>query len=99
MPDGVRGRIASLGAALALAAPADALAQTCAMCRSAVQSPDDPLARGINLSVALLVSAPFAVFASIAGWLAYAWRRARREAAAGAAGWSAETTTNAEDRT
>ena len=56
------------------------------MCRSVVQSPDDPLARGINLSVALLVSAPFAVAGSIGGWLAYTYRRARRPAGGSSAG-------------
>jgi hypothetical protein len=52
------------------------------MCRTAIESADDPLARGINLSVALLVSAPFAIAGSIGGWLAWVWRRgARRDQA------------------
>jgi hypothetical protein len=53
------------------------------MCKTAIESADDPLARGINFSVALLVSAPFAIAGSIGGWLAWVWRQAgRRERAA-----------------
>jgi hypothetical protein len=48
------------------------------MCRTAIESADDPLARGINFSVALLVSAPFAIAGSIGGWLAWVWRRGER---------------------
>jgi len=72
------------GAAAALGLwPADVLAQACSMCRTAIQSPDDPLARGINLSVMLMVTAPFAVVGSIGGWLAYTYRRARTAAGRG----------------
>jgi len=64
------------------AVPVDALAQGCAMCRTAVQSPDDPLVRGINVSVAIMLLMPFAVIGSIGGWLIFAYRRAYRLAAA-----------------
>lgn len=60
-----------------------ALAQGCAMCRTAVQSPDDPLALGINVSVAMMMIVPFAVVGSIGGWLAFVYRRAHRLAATG----------------
>ena len=61
----------------------EALAQGCAMCRTAVQSPDDPLALGINVSVAMMMFVPFAVVGSIGGWLVFVYRRAHRLAAAG----------------
>ncbi len=67
------------------------------MCRSVVQSPDDPLARGINLSVALLVSAPFAVAGSIGGWLAYTYGRARRRPAGGSSACEETNSSNLED--
>jgi hypothetical protein len=57
--------------------PVEARAQSCAMCKTLIQSENDPLARGINLSVALMVAAPFAVVGSIGGWLVYAYRHAR----------------------
>jgi hypothetical protein len=67
------------------AVPSEALAQGCAMCRTAVQSPDDPLVRGINFSVAIMLVMPFAVIGSIGGWLIFTYRRAHRLAAAGGA--------------
>ncbi len=65
------------GAALgsSLSSP-EVLAQGCAMCRMAVQSPDDPLVKGINLSVVLMVAMPFAVVGGIGGWVVMAYRRA-----------------------
>jgi hypothetical protein len=55
--------------------PVDAFAQ-CAMCRTAISSPDDPLARGINFSILLLMGMPFTLASVIGGWLFYAHRRA-----------------------
>lgn len=87
MPHGIMHKLRQILTRAALAAAvlglerSEALAQACAMCRSAVQSADDPLARGINLSVALMVAAPFAVVGSIGGWLVYAYARARRQGA------------------
>jgi hypothetical protein len=46
------------------------------MCRTAISSPDDPLARGINFSIMLLMAMPFTLASAIAGWLFYAHRRA-----------------------
>jgi hypothetical protein len=54
----------------------DALAQGCAMCRTAL-SGDDPLSQGIFWSVMLLMAAPFLVAGSIGGWLFYRYRRAQ----------------------
>src|SRR5213594_341979 len=57
--------------------PASALAQGCAMCRTAVEGQDDPLTRGLSHSVLFMVSMPFAVFFSAAGWLYVSHRRAK----------------------
>jgi len=67
--------------ALVLLSRADAAAQGCAMCRTALGSVDDPLARGFYRSVLLLISAPYVVFGSIAGWLVYRHVMAARSAA------------------
>jgi len=56
---------------------APALAQGCAMCRTAVEGQDDPLTRGLSRSVLFMVSMPFAVFFSAAGWLYVTHRRAK----------------------
>jgi hypothetical protein len=54
--------------------PAEVIAQ-CAMCRTAISSPDDPLARGINFSILLLMAMPFTLASAIGGWLFYAYWR------------------------
>ncbi|MGH7406771.1 MAG: hypothetical protein ACREKF_02020 [Candidatus Methylomirabilales bacterium] len=56
-------------------------AQACAVCWSGAGSPEhDALARGFYWGVLFLMAMPFAVVASIGGWLWYAhWRgRGRR---------------------
>lgn len=58
-----------------LASPEKAVAQGCAMCRTALTG-EDPLSQGIFWSVLLLMSAPFVVAGSIGGWLFYQYRRA-----------------------
>ncbi len=68
--------------ALVLLTRIDAAAQGCAMCRTALGSADDPLARGFYWSVLLLMSAPYVVFGSIAGWLVYRHVMASRNAMA-----------------
>jgi hypothetical protein len=55
----------------------EALAQGCAMCRTAVEGQDDPLTRGLSHSVLFMVSMPFAVFFSAAGWLVISNIRAK----------------------
>ncbi len=65
---------ATVCALLVLAAP-EAVAQGCSMCRTAVEGMDDPLARSLSRSVLFMVSMPFAVVASIAGWLFFTYRR------------------------
>ena len=59
----------------------DAWAQGCAMCRTALGSEDDPLARGFYWSVLFMVSAPYLVIGSIGGWLFYRHRDVRRRSA------------------
>ena len=64
-------------AALALAAcvPAEAFAQGCAMCQTYIAGVNDPLAQGLNWSILLLLSAPYALFSTVGGWLLYThWR-------------------------
>jgi heme/copper-type cytochrome/quinol oxidase subunit 2 len=56
-------------------APYPAYAQGCSMCGTALQDPEDPLARSISASVLFMMSMPFVVFFSVAGWLVYRYRR------------------------
>jgi hypothetical protein len=56
-------------------------AQACAVCWIGAGSPEqDALARGFYWGVLFLMAMPFAVVASIGGWLWYAHRRGRRPA-------------------
>jgi hypothetical protein len=72
--------LASLALAWGLAGlfPAQALAQGCAMCKTALSGSDDPLAVGIFWSVMLMMGMPFVLFASIGGWIFYTYRNASR---------------------
>jgi hypothetical protein len=63
------------GAALFLAAP-ETLAQGCAMCGTAVTSSKDPLAKGMFVSIMIMLAVPNLLLASIGGWLYYTYRRA-----------------------
>ncbi len=63
---------------LAIAAalvPQPAHAQGCSMCGTALQDKEDPLARSISASVLFMMSMPFAVTFTVAGWLIYRHRR------------------------
>jgi hypothetical protein len=55
----------------------DVWAQGCAMCGSTLK--EDPLSQSISRSVLLMASMPFALFATVAGWLAWKLRRGRDE--------------------
>jgi hypothetical protein len=82
--DGRRVVAGALAWMLLAAVPAEVAAQGCAMCATALGSPDDPLARGFYWSILLLIAAPYAVVGSIAGWLVYRYRVAlRRETRGG----------------
>ncbi len=56
-------------ASLALAGAASA--QGCAMCKTALGGPGDPLASGINTSILFMMAMPFVLFAGVGGWLTY----------------------------
>lgn len=71
-----RGAAALLAAAAAWAASPEALAQGCAMCRTAVEGAEDPLARALSWSTLFLLAMPFAVVASVGGWIFFSLRSA-----------------------
>ena len=56
--------------------PADLLAQGCAMCGTALQNARDPLTRSMASSILFMLSMPFLLFFSVAGWMAYRIHRA-----------------------
>jgi hypothetical protein len=66
---------------LVLAGVGQAWAQACAMCGSALTN--DPLGRAFSWSVLFLMAAPYALVATVGGWLFLTYRRAgaRRQAA------------------
>lgn len=69
------------GATLSIAAilvPSQLLAQSCAMCATALTDPNDPLTKAFNWSIILLISAPYLLAGSVAGWFAYSYWRAQR---------------------
>lgn len=62
-----------LGCAVLL--PGEVVAQGCAMCRTVVGGPDDPLTQAFNTSILFLMSMPFVLAASVGTWLVYMhWR-------------------------
>ena len=63
---------------LASFVPPELPAQGCAMCQTVMPHLGDPMARGMFWSVLFLMTAPFAVVASIGGWLFYRHWRAHR---------------------
>ncbi len=72
-----RARRAVGGALVALGAWAvspEALAQGCAMCRTAVEGSNDPLARALSFSTLFLLAMPFAIVASVGGWIFFSMR-------------------------
>lgn len=77
-----RNRLARAGLAVAVSAvaswPVQALAQGCAMCRTALDGQDDPLVGAFNTSVLFLMVMPYAVVAFVGGWI---YLEVRRQAA------------------
>ncbi len=55
------------------------IAAQCAMCGTALSSPDDPLRSAIGWSVLFLIAMPFTLFGSIALWLFLAFRQSRTQ--------------------
>ena len=64
--------------------PGQVLAQGCAMCGTALKDQQDPLTRSISASTLFMMSMPFFLFFSVAGWLVYMFRRADRSREIGA---------------
>jgi hypothetical protein len=73
--------LASLGLAalvviLGVAAfPAAALAQGCAMCKTALDGPVDPLTEAFNVSSLFLMATPYTVVGTVGAWIYIASRR------------------------
>ena len=65
-------------AAVAMAAflPAPVLAQ-CAMCKTALDGPPDPLTEAFNVSSLFLMATPYTVVATVGAWIYLAGRRTR----------------------
>jgi heme/copper-type cytochrome/quinol oxidase subunit 2 len=58
--------------------PSLSLAQGCAMCQTTIGGATDPLAKGVNVSILFLMSMPFVLVLSVAGWFFYMHRKSRR---------------------
>ena len=71
---GTIGVVALMALTLALV-PGQALAQGCAMCGTALQDESDPLVSSLNASILFMMSMPFMLFFSVAGWLFYRHHR------------------------
>jgi len=72
------GWLSALTLAVALqVVPATVLAQGCAMCATMVDGTDDPLARGLNVSILFMLSMPFLMVASVGTWFTYMYWRSR----------------------
>ncbi len=69
--------IAAAVAAALHAVPATVWAQGCAMCATMVDGTDDPLARGLNVSILFMLSMPFLMVASVGTWFTYMYWRSR----------------------
>jgi len=76
--------LALLGVAVLCLVPDRALAQGCAMCGTALKDQQDPLTRSISASTLFMMSMPFFLFFSVAGWLVLMFRRADRSPEVGA---------------
>jgi hypothetical protein len=68
-----------------LAAPPGALAQGCAMCKTALEG--DPAAGAINASILFLMSMPYAIVGTVGAWIYLATRRPRAGAPESASAW------------
>ena len=69
-------RLLPAGLLAALLAPGRALAQGCAMCGTALKDSNDPLTRSMTTSTLFMISMPFFLFFSVAGWFVYRYWRA-----------------------
>ena len=71
--------VAALGlvASAATSWPAQALAQGCAMCKTALEGQNDPLADAINVSVLFMMAMPYAIVGTVGAWIY--WNARRRD--------------------
>jgi len=67
-------------AALLSVLPADALAQGCAMCKTALDGPMDPTTEAFNVSSLFLMATPYTVVGTLGVWMYLSARRADRTA-------------------
>jgi hypothetical protein len=67
-------------AALLAVLPADALAQGCAMCKTALDGPMDPTTEAFNVSSLFLMATPYTVVGTLGVWMYLSARRADRTA-------------------
>ena len=63
-------------AALLSILPADALAQGCAMCKTALDGPMDPTTEAFNVSSLFLMATPYTVVGTLGLWMYLSARRA-----------------------
>jgi hypothetical protein len=56
------------------------IAHGCPMCEAAIEGAKDQLGRGLNVSIAFLMSMPFVLVGSVGAWLFYMKRRGRGRA-------------------
>ena len=76
--------VVAFGLALAgtLLASPEALAQGCAMCKTAVGGAEDPLSKALTASSIFMIVVPLSVMATIASWVALSVRRGQLETVA-----------------
>lgn len=65
-------------AALLAVLPAEALAQGCAMCKTALDGPMDPTTEAFNVSSLFLMAAPYTVVGTVGVWMYLSARRGDR---------------------
>ncbi len=58
--------------------PSTALAQGCAMCKTALDGPVDPLTEAFNVSSLFLMATPYTVVGTVGAWIYIASRRRQR---------------------
>jgi hypothetical protein len=59
--------------------PADALAQGCAMCKTALDGPMDPTTEAFNVSSLFLMAMPYTVVGTFGVWMYFSARRGDRD--------------------
>ncbi len=70
--------LSAVFAALGGFVPETALAQGCAMCKTALDGPVDPLTEAFNVSSLFLMATPYTVVGTVGAWIYIASRRRQR---------------------